>query len=87
MERLSSVRLSCVCVLSVLRVKLCVCLCFCVFFRRLCAILALCWMFRSRSVKVLVSVTPGGYFRRTGLALYVLYLFFSLCVCFVCVIF
>jgi hypothetical protein len=82
MERLSSVCLSCVCVLSVLQVKLCVCLCFCVFFRRLCANFALCWMLRSGSVKGLLSVTPGGYFRRTGLApLRFVSLFLSLCVC------
>ena len=55
----------CVCFVCV-TIILCVCLCFCVFFRRLCANLALCWMFRSRSAEGLVSVTAGGYFRRTA---------------------
>ena len=57
-----SVRVCFVCVTIIL----CVCVCFCVFFRRLRANLALCWMFRSRSVEGFVSVTPGGYFRRTA---------------------
>ena len=66
MGRLSSVRLSLrVCFVCV-TIILCVCVCFCVCFRRLRANLALCWMFRSRSVEGFVSVTPGGYFRRTA---------------------
>ena len=57
-----SLRVCFVCVTIIL----CVCVCFCVFFRRLCANLALCWMFRSGSVEGFVSETAGGYFRRTA---------------------
>ena len=75
MGRLSSVRLSLrVCFVCV-TIILCACVCFCVLFRRLRANLALCWMFRSRSVEGFVSVTPGeGTFAEP----LVLYLFFSL---------
>ena len=66
-----SLRVCFVCVTIIL----CACVCFCVLFRRLRANLALCWMFRSRSVEGFVSVTPGeGTFAEP----LVLYLFFSL---------
>ena len=68
-----SLRVCFVCVTIIL----CVCVCFCVCFRRLRANLALCWMFRSRSVEGFVSVTPGGYFRRTA-RFVSLFLFLSL---------
>ena len=64
----------CVCVLPVLQVKLCV------FFTRLCAILALCWMFRSGSVKGLLSVTREGTFAEPG-SLCKFCVSFSLSVC------
>ena len=68
-----SLRVCFVCVTIIL----CVCVCFCVFFRRLCANLALCWMFRSGSVEGFVSETAGGYFRRTA-RFVSLFLFLSL---------